>query len=330
VRLVLGVVVGLAGLAAVRPAAAREEDEALRLRWEAPAGCPSVDDVRAATLRGAGEARAKSVTLEADAHVERVPGEAARAWRVRLRTRRGAATGEREIEASTCHGVAEATAVILALALVPPGSAPPEETRDQPLVTVAMPPPRDAPAAPVPAPAAPRTPGGPHLFALGAGGSGDVSTLPRTTLGGSLTLAITPGRWRFELDGRMWASQSQSRAASDAGARFSMTSVGGRGCWTALRAGSLDLAPCLGADVHFVSAPGYGADTNFDATAQWVTLDGGALGRVGLTSWLAVRTRLDAFVPLTRPTFVVEGEGSVHRPPTLGAAASLGVEVLFL
>ena len=91
-----------------------------------------------------------------------------------------------------------------------------------------------------------------------------------------------------------------------------------------------DLSPCLGADVHFVSASGYGADSNYAASATWPSMSGGVLGRIGLSSWLSARARVDTFVPLSRPTFVVENEGTVHRPPTLGLSTSLGVEVLFL
>jgi hypothetical protein len=79
-----------------------------------------------------------------------------------------------------------------------------------------------------------------------------------------------------------------------------------------------------------VSASGYGAERNYDASGQWATLAGGALGRLLMTSWLALRTRVEAFSPLSRPTFMVENEGSIHRPAAIGASASFGAEVLFL
>jgi hypothetical protein len=317
----------LAALAAIACIAlpARADDDALRLTWSAPAGCPSSEDVRAASLRGTRGAKEKdasraanvSEVLEADAQVEQ---KQANGWLVRLRTRRGATTGEREIEATTCSGVADATALVLALALVPGSLAPAEEA--------SAPPPPPPPEKDV---ARPRPSGdSSHAVALGASVAGDASTMPAAAVGGSLSLAWTPGRFRLEADGRRWGSQSRTITASDAGARFSMTSIGARGCWAALRTTSFDLSPCAGADVHLVSAPGYGADANYTATARWATVAGGALARVPLASWLALRARVEAFVPLSRPTFVVEGEGPVHRPPTLGAAASFGAEVLFL
>lgn len=301
-------------------APARAEDGALRLTWSAPPGCPQVEEVRSATLRETGPPQsAGEDVLEAEANVEQTDADGG--WRVRLRTRRGTITGEREIEAATCNGVAEATAVVLALALVPPATA------DEAPATAA--PPRSAPRE-RDAPAHRATGEDHHAFALGASVTGDTSSLPAAAAGGSLTLAWTPGRARIELDVRLWAPQSQTLARSEAGARFSMTSLGGRGCWAALRGVGLELSACAGADVHVISAPGYGADANYPADGAWTTVTGGGLGRFELTSRIALRARAEAFAPLSRPTFVVQNEGLLHRPASIGAAASFGVEVLFL
>ena len=56
----------------------------------------------------------------------------------------------------------------------------------------------------------------------------------------------------------------------------------------------------------------------------------GALGTVPLGAGFALRTRLEALLPLSRPTFIVENGGTVHQPPTLGVRGSLGVELHFL
>src|SRR5690606_108493 len=78
-----------------------------------------------------------------------------------------------------------------------------------------------------------------------------------------------------------------------------------------------------------LAAHGYGADANQDASARWASLAAGALGRAPLTSWLALRTRVEATVPLARPRFVVERMGAVHQPAALGMSATFGAEVLF-
>jgi hypothetical protein len=110
---------------AARDASARER---FRLSWSAPAGCPTAEDVRAAALRGAEpdvpdrNAAAPAVVdepeLEASARVSSRQVGAVTQWTVELQTRRGALTGERTIEASSCAGIAEATAVVLGLALL--------------------------------------------------------------------------------------------------------------------------------------------------------------------------------------------------------------------
>ena len=77
-------------------------------------------------------------------------------------------------------------------------------------------------------------------------------------------------------------------------------------------------------------ARGFGAASNYDASAAWMAATGGVLLRLPVTSWLALRADADAIVPLSRPTFVVEGDGAVHRPASLGARGAIGAELLFL
>ena len=95
--------------------AKRAAAEDLQLTWRGPAGCPSGERVRAAALKSAGKAAIEP--LEADARVEH--GER---WKVTIRTSRsGTAVEERTIEGASCAAVADATAVILAIAMIPPG-----------------------------------------------------------------------------------------------------------------------------------------------------------------------------------------------------------------
>jgi hypothetical protein len=289
--------------------------------------------VRAATLRNVDARGAKSELLEAEALVEQRPSSSGGApWRVRLATRRGTSTGEREIEAATCAGLAEATAVVLALALVPqepePDTSAPASDRATPAATSAPRPPNHDRVVPRKSVSVKERRA--HALALGASVVGDASTLPSPAIGGSATLAWTPGRFRLEADARRWGSQSGSLAGAHAGARFTMTSLGGRACFAAAKTDDFDFSPCAGADANLISALGFGAETNYSPDAAWAAMTGGALGRITLGPWLAIRTRVEAIVPLSRPTFVVENEGNVHRPATFGVAASLGIEALFL
>jgi hypothetical protein len=314
--------------------------EVLRFSWDAPNGCPSGESVRAAALRNA---PAAAIPLEADAVVSHRDR-----WSVTLRTRRADASGERVLEAASCTALADATAVILALALVPPGeaisaTAAPVTTTTTGAVTATPEPTTAAPTVPEAAPAKPaeedrapsaaappksKTDSKPAI-ALGAFAATDATTLPGVALGGGGSLAWTPSALRIEVTANLFAGQSQAIDASTAGARFSMTSLGAGACYTLLH-GALELAPCGGGSMHWVSAEGFGATANYDASARWAALDAGLLARAPLTSWLALRARADGLVPLGRPSFEVENEGVVHKPPPLGIRAALGVELNFL
>lgn len=331
-------------------------EERLRLTWSAPPGCPSSDEVRRAASRNVGTGRAGDLPLEAEAHVEERPLDAAeRRFRVVLRTRRGSATGERVIEASTCQGVAEATAVVLSLALVAAETPPvdgddessaafdletPERSRteasgERPPSTTEDGPPRQparaqhrGPTAAGSAPASDaRLAGDRTSWALGVQVAAERGTLPSWAPGGSLVAAWVPGRARLEADVRRWAARSKNVEGSQAGARFQATSLGVRGCYAVSRA-AVELSPCAGGDAHFVRARGFGADTNHDVDVRWIAVTAGLLGRTPLTSWLALRGRVEAVAPLTRPTFVVERVGAVHQSSSLGLAAFFGAEAL--
>ena len=294
-------------------------DEDLQLSWQAPVGCPSAEQVRDAALRTASHA-ARREPLEADVRVEH--GER---WAVIIRTRRaGVPAAERRLEATSCSALADATAVILALALIPeaPGPAP-----------AAAPAPVSVPEADrAHAPEADRThvdTVSAHSVAASASLATDANTLPAPALGGRAALAWTPGPARIELSGGYFSDQSKTTATSPAGATFALLVAGGRGCWAVAR-GAVELSPCLGAEVAMVKARGFGAANNYDASAAWLAAAGGALLRVPVASWLALRADADAVVPLSRPTFVVEGDGAVHRPASLGVRAAIGAELLFL
>ena len=331
--------VALVALLAARRAAAED----LRLTWKAPAGCPSVERVREAALKSAG--RGGLEPLEADARVEQ--GER---WKVTIRSsRNGTAAEERTVEGASCAAVADATAVILAIAMIPPGKdAAASKAKVAPDGAEAPVEPASAEAAAA-APAAANVPststststseaeragtGGRnerHGFAGSVGGATDGTTMPAAALGARAGLAWTPGRARVEVVGSFFSAQSKTTATSAAGARFNLLVAGARGCW-ALVQGPVELSPCVGLDLQTMSAKGFGAtQNNYEANGAWMSAAAGGLFRLPLASWFALRADVDAIVPFSRPTFVVEGDGAVHRPSAIGARAGIGAELLFL
>jgi hypothetical protein len=121
-------------------------EAALDLRWRAPAGCSPEVELRAEVERlvghpvPAGEAPA----LRAEAAVGGVEG----AWRVRLRTSVDGADGEKWLEAPSCRSLADAVALVVALAYDPqalaaraegPAQAPTEGVGATPPVTAVAP-----------------------------------------------------------------------------------------------------------------------------------------------------------------------------------------------
>lgn len=342
----------------------------LHLAWRAPAGCPTGESVREAALKAA-TGDGPREPLDVEARVVR----GAR-WQVVIRTtRNGAAAAERRIEAASCAALADATAVILAIAMIPPGRAADEkgaktqgdakaddadakasanadanadakasadakadadaDTKarvgagadptaggaQRPVSTVAAAREAERPDA---APEAYR-----HVLAGSVAGATDGTTLPSAALGARIALAWTPGRTRLEVGGSYFSAQSKTADASAAGARFTLLVAGGRACWAVLQ-GALEIAPCAGAAVQIMSARGFGAPQNYEANGAWMSATGGALVRLPIASWLALRADADAVVPMTRPRFVVEGDGAVHRPSAVGGRAGFGVELLFL
>lgn len=316
----------LASLVASRADAA----DLLRLSWDAPSGCPSGETVRSAAVRNA---PASAIPLEADAVVSHHDR-----WTVTLKTRRPDASGERTLEAASCTALADATALILALALVPPGEEavvgspdpPPPPTATATASAAATPasPSEDRPRSSPPT-SSPKTNDGPPALAIGGFAATDAATLPGAALGGGALLAWTPGALRIEALASAFAGQSRTVDQSTAGARFSMSSIAAGACYTVMKT-AIELAPCAGGSMHWVSAKGFGATANYDASARWTAIDAGLLARAPLTSWLALRGRVDGLVPLSRPTFEVENEGVVHKPPPFGIRAALGVELNFL
>jgi hypothetical protein len=372
--------------------------DTLRLAWSAPAVCPTALQVHSAALRGAESEPSETASeldgdagtlsepvLEASATVSSRELDGVAHWTVHLHTRRGSVTGERVVEASSCDGVAEATAVVLALALLSsaptpgqpvvsdaatskalsPGAVAPEAVATHAAVTRATvpqkavrrtPPPRSSrvrgarrasPARALtrarvvslrtsPAAALEHEPRSTELvvqdLSLGVSAAGDSATLPSPAIGASFTLSWRLGQGLLEVDVRTWAAQTHTLDFWAAGARFSRLSVGARGCWTLWRSqgGGGDVAACGGADIERVRAPGRGVDPSYDASADWVAGAAGGLGRIVLTRWLALRTRLEGSVPLSRPRFVIDGAGSLHRPAALSAAGSFGLELSFL
>ena len=103
-----------------------------------------------------------------------------------------------------------------------------------------------------------------------------------------------------------------------------------RACYDVFDA-KLDLGPCLGGGVEWITAHGFGALPDQPSNATGF-LGVGSLGGRGLfriSSRFAVRLVGEAVVPSTRPQFVIDGRGGVFQTPVASLRVALGVEVHF-
>jgi hypothetical protein len=98
------------------------EGQALELTWTAPSTCPTETEIETAVLKNAAtqssEAKGRPPLFARGVVTERTEHGAKSAFHVLLQTERGGVRGEREITAESCAALAEATAVVLSLALL--------------------------------------------------------------------------------------------------------------------------------------------------------------------------------------------------------------------
>lgn len=315
-----------------------DESRNLVLGWSAPSECPSRDPMRARILQLVGEGKHSRDAVDATVRIERRSNGALFDANVTLSA--GGRTTDRHLDGDSCEAVSDAAALIIALAIDPEAAASPapttpgavaSETTEVPWLAppavAASQPPSSPPPTPIegsPRDASNRTTNRP--FYASASGRFDVGSVPAPVLGAELALGWNPGRFDFELGGALMASARGTLASNpDQGARIGVSDLGTRACYL-LFGTRLDLAPCGGIHVRFMSAQGFGTGSDHDATAVFGLASLGALIRWQLTPRISVRFAGDALVPLSRPTFVIDAAGTVYQAPPVAARAAVGFE----
>ena len=207
------------------PRAALAQD-ALALVWSAPPSCPSRDEVVARVARLRPNLTRAASGLRATATVTPAPRGR---WRVRLRTEVHGDVGERSLEGRTCALIADATAVVLALASDALPDAPP--AADHPTLpesVVQLDDPESAlprPVVPPPPPSSPR-----RQLALGL----DVAVDPIAFAGAAIALglrgAFELGALRVELALAQQLPTTLSGAREGTGADVLATTLTARAC----------------------------------------------------------------------------------------------------
>lgn len=306
-------VVGLAALLLVLavPRLATASERAFSLSWHAPDECPDAPTVERYVDDVLGDGNFGPLAVRASGVVSRTPD--AR-YAVALDLDTGAARpSERALDAANCEAVSRAAALLIALAIRA----------------------RAAPPRPAPAPvSAPRRAPEPLRLAHARGFLGlltlaDFGATPAATLGVGITFGI---RWPWlQLESTVadFAPRSTSPAGRpDVGARFELGAAGARAC-TPITVTALWLAPCLGAGVDWLRAPGFGALVTHRPSTYDLIGRAGLLGGWDISSIISARVEVEGVVPLARPEFEVDGVGDVYRRSPVGVRTALGLQLQF-
>jgi hypothetical protein len=86
---------------------------------------------------------------------------------------------------------------------------------------------------------------------------------------------------------------------------------------------------CGGGEIGQIRGEGFGVSVARRARATWAAVTAGAALLWVPLRWLAVGGGVDGVVALTRPSFVVDDVGRVHRPRPAGVRIHAGLEVRF-
>lgn len=260
--------------------------DADRIEWRAPDECP--DDAAVEARIGAMLGTTEVVTEPAVADVDGELG----SYTVELATDIDGARQARTLRAPDCAVLAEAVAVVVAVALDPVAVVETELASDAQRVPVDVPSPseprREFGLTPAPSTVA-RTsaPARRRKWSFGsrvAGGYG-LGTAPGGTGLVGLALYAETGRARLEIEGRYWAPRRIREG--DAGARVQLGTVGVAGCLQL--GGPIVTAPvCIGLEAGALRARGVGLPDSRVVNFPWLA----PLARAALQVRVHARVRL--------------------------------------
>ena len=313
-RLFVGVTIGLLVAGGARVALA--EERSFAVSWQAPAECPDANALERYVAQVVGDAASGPVTVRAAGTVTR-NADGRYAASIALDT--GAARpSARALDAGDCEALAQAAALLIALAI-----------REQAAPTAARPP-EPAPVKPEPPEPQPEPP--PQARALrflGASAVFDLGSTPNLTAGVSVGGGVRWAWLRLEPAVAYYAPRSESVALRSAvGADFTLATLGLRAC-AARAAGNVWLAPCLGGGADWLRGVGFGARIPHSGSAWSIVGRAGLLLGWDISSIISAHVGLEGVLPLARPKFDVDGAGLVFQRKATAVRAELGFDVHF-
>ncbi len=291
--------------------------EGVELHWSGADGCPDAVDVE---QRVAERLASREGPIRASVVVAVVSGSDG-GYALSLDVALPDESVHRDLEATDCSVLVDATAVVVGIAVEP--QIPPEELRTatlvptetapamvpapaiEPEVIEDAPPPLDVESPtpepePGPQPEPRRVPIGGFVRLLGGG---SVGVLPGLAGAAGLRVGVRGRRWRAEVGGdRMFSVRHAFPDEPSVGADFSLWSGAARGCGV-LGSTTLEFPLCVGVDAGLMRAVGFGGDINRSLVEPWAA----AVIAPGLV-WVphpnvGLGLSADAFVTLNRPGF---------------------------
>lgn len=323
----------------------------LRFAWRAPDVCPTRERVlaRAEELLGRAPESTLTSALELDAQLAQ---KAAGSWQLELRSRTEAGqTTTRSVMAASCAELADAAALLLALAIDPALSARAGsqssafQIEPDPAAQASSPSP---PSARLPLREEPSSPPAPELAApadlVASPVQNERATAPLRPRAGA-AFAV----WSRRLPGMapgVLAQAGISRGAGfalaclgffparhatvpekSAGGDLSLFSFGAEaGYAVAVVPERFELSPVLGGELDWVRGVGTGVAHPAHGSLLLVGLSGGARAALRLSpGWVVFGQGLISAL-VARPRFVLDGVGELYRPPAWGLRFGLGAE----
>ena len=316
-----------------------EDAPRVTLVWRAPAGCPERDAVlvRVEQLLGARETAARGGPLDVR---EFVTLTAEGRFRAELGTVQAGVERSRSLDAATCSEIAEASAVVIALAVSPEADAvEPSAPR------LAMPPldssPQDTPGSPAAKSGPPqdgattrrsrtRVRRGTLRARLDAGFAVDLGAIAPVVPGLSVAGAARYGRYvELALRGSFFPEQSSALAERpNQGVRLFLAEATPLMCVTPLDL-AVELAACGEFALGYLHATGFGTPTHYRRAAWWVAPGVGSSAAYPERSRFRTRLSADLLFPLQRTEFVLTGAGVPHRLPAVAPRLGLYLELAF-
>ncbi len=292
------------------------------LEWEAPPECPSAAAVERDVAQILSASSAPTAALRARGVASRTSPDK---WRADLVLRGVVWEAHRTLEGATCAAVAEAAAVVIALAINPQIEPP------APKVPPPKPMPPSKPTAQPEAVPTPeqgehfvhRPPAGPFL---GVGVVSDLGTLPGAAFGAEGWIGWQIAALRFDVGGSYFLSKRGTLPRhSDIGATFQLAAMGQRSCYQWAYE-SISVGPCLDVGLTWTRAEGFGPIVSYRVSTVGFSLGADMALAWQLSRFLRPYFRLSGALPVARPEFAVQGLETLHRAAIVSVRGVIGIE----